>query len=796
MHPTPRPHSLAGILRLDASSASIPPGIDKRSGSVWIAGGLLAAMIGTATCADVPFMAVLKGQHFEQTGTDLVALKNSDNADDAPLVFEAFAQGMALDSLVSGNVQIPGGVTIPLAREYPDDVELRHRHGTESLLDMDTARSNGTYTFHLTTKNDGEKSVSLSLEGDSYPNIPQATNFTALQAVDHSTSTTVQWSPMTGGTTMDFIMCSVYEKNTGMSIYQSGAPGAEGALNGESVSATIPADTLQPGLTYDAEVLFVKVVDVDTTSYPGALAVAGYYKQVHFAIKTTQLPGVALGAAFESALPQSQSWEVGRDSAISFRFSHPMNPGNQSVSWTGVNPSNFSYQWLDGNKVLLCRYNVNLPADAEVGWSLNLSGFHDAADFALAGTVSGSFHTSSAAPQSPPDVQGVYVLKARGFQQTGTSPVSSGMYGCDPGVDLSAYNRVKAATLTVVANGRSGSLLADAWNPGMTIEATYASKDDLDRFIANGDFTFDLTTMADGVKTVTLSLGATDDYPAAPTVTNLPALQTINPAVPTTITWDALAGWSATETIGGGLIELEIQNSQKDEVYWIDNSQISSSSQCTIPAGILWPGRTYRVNLRFIKIKDLDNTSYAGVMGGAGFSSITEFAIQTSGNPVMPTVTIAKNGDGMNLNFTGGEPQRNYVVEASRDLQRWLPLAARWMDGGSNSYYDDDARYLGARYYRLREGANNEWVQSNVTIQGTVWTDSSHTTPVAGAVVSTDLDAQTTVTDHSGRFFLETDTPSTGGMNSYTITVTHGATHKDFGPGTGDQPRNQTFEMN
>jgi hypothetical protein len=67
---------------------------------------------------------------------------------------------------------------------------------------------------------------------------------------------------------------------------------------------------------------------------------------------------------------------------------------------------------------------------------------------------------------------------------------------------------------------------------------------------------------------------------------------------------------------------------------------------------------------------------------------------------------------------------------------------------------------------------------------------------MAEAVVSTGLDGQTTVTDGSGRFFLETDTPDVGGWLEYTITVTNGRTHKDFGPWAwGDQPRDQTFEM-
>jgi hypothetical protein len=344
------------------------------------------------------------------------------------------------------------------------------------------------------------------------------------------------------------------------------------------------------------------------------------------------------------------------------------------------------------------------------------------------------------------------------------------------------------------ANGRSIALEHDQWDASIQMRAAYASKTDFEQFFPNGDFTFDLSTLDDGPQSVTLSLGATDDYPAAPTITNLPALQTINPATPTTITWTALDGWSPTIDIDSEMIELEFDNSQGNEIYWVNNGDLSSNSQYVIPADTLWPGRTYRVNLIFTKIKDLDDASYPDVKAGAGFSSITEFTIQTIGNPDLPKVTLQKNGNIMNLNCTGGEPQRSYVVEASSDLKRWLVLQETWLDGSAYTYYDNDARYLESRFYRLRDRLAEEQVQYTRIIQGTVWTDSTHTTPVAGAMVGTSMDTETTLTDNNGRFFLETDTQD--GSGEYTVGVTSGAIHKDFGPFLGDQPREQHYQMN
>lgn len=763
----------------------------------WRAVGLCIALTGVAAAVDVPFIGVLKGQRFTQSGQDLASLGvQSDEDDQLPLAFEVMADGMESNSLVSGSVQLPGGGSVSLTREYPGDSGLRYEFPTESLLDLDTTRPNGTHTVNLVTTNDGPKNIDLTLTGDAYPNVPLITNFNALQSAQAASDTTIQWSPMTGGTASDFILCVVSERESGETIHESGMPGSPTQLDGTAEEFTIPAGTLEAGHSYEAEVIFVKIVDLDTTY---TTAVAGYYKLVKFDISTAALPATALGSMFETAIPQDYTNDVPRDSAVTFRFSKPMAP-DKSIAWTinssPVNSTDFSYEWIDGNKVLLCRYNTTLPANATIGWTLNLGGFRDAANFVLSGSANGSFQTSSEDPESPPDVMGIYVTKIQGFQQTGTSPVSSGMWGCDPEIEMPAFNRVKSATLTMADNGRSGVLRHDAWNNYLTLENTYASKPDFDRFFANGDYTFSITPLADAPVIVTLSLGATDDYPSAPTVTNLAALQSINPSSPMAITWNALAGWSQELSVGSGMIELEIKNSSGDEVVWVGNEDLSSGTEFTIPGGALWPGRTYQVSLYFTRIKDLDDTSYPGAFAGAGFTSVTDFTITTSGTPAMPAVTLERVGGNVHLTASGGEPNREYVLETSSDLQRWLPQTSMWVGDFPSQHYDGDANYLKKRFYRLRDRESNENVVPHITIQGTVWTDNTHTTPVSGAVMGTSLDGRTTVTDSSGRFFLETDTKSNSGSSQYTITATSGLTNKDFGPWTwGDQPRDQTFEM-
>lgn len=758
--------------------------------------GVLGNMVGAQ---DVDFMAVVKGQRFVQNGSDFVMLREGDDgSEDRPLALEAFAQGAETGSLLGGTIQIPGGGALPLGREDAGDTELRHEYQTDDLLDLNTRQPDGAYTFNLTTQNDGPHSVTVNLGGGIYPPVPRITNYSALQSVNPAVNTVVQWTAFTGGGATNFIMLTVHDKNGGEEVFGTAGPGAPGSLNGTVTQATIPANTLLAGHAYEAEVLFVEVVDMKN-SY--GTAIAGYYKLVEFGIQAAAQSGVALGADLKRVLPGDYQSDVGRDSAVVFRFTHPMNPSYQAVGWSGsgLNPANFTYQWKDGNRVLWCKYNGALPAGVQIDWSLDLTGFRDSAGFRLSGGRSGYFTTSMDEPESPPDVNGYYVVKAQGFRQTGTSPVATGMFGCDSTVELAAFNRAfEPATLTVGATATSGRLQPSEWDPEMGIEATFASKTDLDRFFANGVLTLNLTTVADGPKSLVLDLGTADNYPPAPTVTNLGSLQSINPSSDTTITWNALAGWSPEMSVGSGRMELEIENDQGNEVMWVDNEDFTSGTQCTIPAGTLWPGRTYHISLVFIRITDLDG-SYGAWGGAAGFQSITEFTIRTAGTPVMPSLAVSRTGMGMSVDIAGGEPQRSYVVETSQDMLRWLPQEERWIGDGpqSNQYYDADAHYLASRYYRLRDRGEDEVVQRRVAIQGTVWSDSSRSTPVVGAVVGTTLDGRTVATDTAGRFFLETDTLSNYASAPYTVTVASGAQSKSFGPWTwGDQPREAVFELN
>ncbi|MFU8848287.1 MAG: hypothetical protein ACNA77_06170 [Opitutales bacterium] len=758
---------------------------------------------------DLGFAVVLKGQEFAQTSAHNVALgewnswyqtgevQNEGDHEESVFTFEAFGLESAPGALLSGTVTTPGGDTLPLGRgEHQEDPELGLESGAASPLELDQLWPDGDYTLAFTGAVDGAYApVTLSLSGSTYPPVPQITNFEALQSVDAATATALTWSPM-GGAVEDFILfriVSLGEENEGEMIYMSGLPGTPEALNGTATATSIPAGTLQPGQDYQGELLFFKMAD----SHVGAaLYMAAYYKLTGFLIRAAALPGESMGAEFLRANPRNGMESVGRDAVVAFHFSHPMTPEDISISWTKdwgpLSTGTFAYHWTRGNTVLLCEFSTAFPGNSEIGWSLNLGGFKDAAGFPLNGNADGSFRTGTNNPETPPDLEMIGLLKSQYFIQTGVTPVFTGRYEANVEIEATSSNRLKSATLTS-PDGRTSPLYADIWKgDDYEVPGDYGSKEDLDRFYPNGDYQFSIDGIADGAQLVTLSLGETDQYPEAPTITNLAALQGLDPAASATIHWNALSGWSNEPQVGDGFIQIAIENEFGHEIFWMEGSEMLSGTECEIPPGTLQPGRSYEAELMFIRITDWEEELYPGVMGAAGFESITQFTITTGGQIELPTVQIERTFGTARLSFAHMLVNSNYVLEVSSDLQRWTTLAGIW--SGNPSFEDYDAHYLKSRFYRLREFSNNEDLRPNISIQGTVWMDFARTVPVAGAIVGTSLDGQSVQTDIKGTFFLITDTPAQNGEASYNVEIINGSQSRIFGPHQwGDQPRQQEF---
>src|SRR5438132_2467037 len=122
----------------------------------------------TIHAADVISYGVLKGQKFFQFGPG--------SPFPASTAFEAFVMAAAAGSLSEGTVQPPGGGALVTLDPLNNPNRFMYEEEFSSLSELNTTYPNGSYVVQMTGANDGAKTATLNLTGDSYPNTPTISN--------------------------------------------------------------------------------------------------------------------------------------------------------------------------------------------------------------------------------------------------------------------------------------------------------------------------------------------------------------------------------------------------------------------------------------------------------------------------------------------------------------------------------------------------------------------------------------------------------------------------------------------
>ncbi len=740
-----------------------------------------------AWAADVDIFGVVKQQNFIQESEKLVRLASEGFED--PFEFEIFVEQSDGGNVTSAIVGTPGGTNVVLQTEVFSSGRYFF-FSAEHLPELNQQHANGNYSFNI---NSGAINVTLTLTGDNYPNIPRLINYNAAQVINAAASFTLTWDAFNGGTANDYIEVYIEDESTGQELFHSGPPGA--GLNGTSTSVQIPAGTLTAGKRYNVELMFARIVDLDTTS--GTIGVAGYSKRTDVQIATTgtdnQLPSL------KNFRPFNGEQGVPVKSVIRFEFSEPMQQ-IVSINWTGTGlvPANFTYTWNQFSTVLSAVYNGSLPANTQIGWTLNSGGtMKDIANNVLP-MNSGNFTTSSAAATTDPDVSELFLLKTQSYFQTGTVAIAQENYSFEAFGDLNVLNSILNGTITAPPPSDAVAYPGnDSYGTTFDFEAEYASKGDLDRFFPSGNYLINLMTAHDGPKNILLNFPA-DNYPNTPTLTDAAPLLAVDPAQPLTLTWGAFDGADSSDAY---FIEVIITKGTDDDVYSTSDGEgpgalTGQSTSVIIPANTLSPGRTYECELLFARIVANDESTYSGASFGAAFAKITKFELKTTGSPIQPTLTLVRDGGSAQINVTG-DKYVNYVLEATQDFQSWAAVEypQRTYQNNSTTLFDNDANYFSRRFYRVREVDDNNF-QLPVSLQGTV-RNSSNSNPIAGAIVTTSLDGSQAVTDSNGNFFLQTGTIRSGMDQNYTVNVNKaGFNNYSQNANWGDRPRNLQIFLN
>jgi len=207
--------------------------------------------------------------------------------------FDALLKASASNSVVSTSIVPPQGPATTLSTNS-DGTQLELRSKLDSQSALDSAFPDGTYAINIVGVSQGSRTVSALLTGALYPSAPQFLNASSAQTIDAEEDFVFQWEPFAGGKSSDYIQLQI-EDASGNNVFETPDLGKAQTLTGLQSSTKIPAHTLNPGTAYLAKLRFLRIVDLDTSSYPRALGVSGFGSQTRLSVATALAPAPELG---------------------------------------------------------------------------------------------------------------------------------------------------------------------------------------------------------------------------------------------------------------------------------------------------------------------------------------------------------------------------------------------------------------------------------------------------------------------------------------------------------------------
>ncbi len=281
---------------------------------LWVVFGLVTC--GMASAGGIQDFGLAKAQLYFQEGPGM-----PEPAETGGFLFVASFEIDDPSRSASGTLQLPNGETHQFVRLFTN-TNLFHTRIFDTENELHAAYPNGTYTFSLTV--DGvTHTASIDLVSTPFPSGPHITNYTELQEVDPTESFAVEWAPIPEGTADDLILVEIGD-------YESPKFGEPGYLIGTDTSFVVEPGGIDANTVSEGTVYFSGIVNVNTTSIPGALGVGivGAWTMFDvvasgeaddFRITTESLPNATLeqpySATFQASAPVI-GWTVGDPSAL------------------------------------------------------------------------------------------------------------------------------------------------------------------------------------------------------------------------------------------------------------------------------------------------------------------------------------------------------------------------------------------------------------------------------------------------------------------------------------------------
>ena len=242
---------------------------------------LIAITCAAARAADVSVYALTKTQNFQQTSSAAPVLQATGG-----FSFGAIIDPATATSVTSATLRLPSATVVPFG-PVPGFGPFAVAEAFDTQAAMDAEYGSGSYLFTIHAVSDGTKTPSLSLGAAAYPTTPRVTNFAAAQTIDWTQNFTLQWNAFAGGTSSDSIQLIILRKN-GSTVFSTPTFGSTGALDGTATSTVIPANTLVPGETYSATLVFGNIITINIFAYgflSGVPGVTAFAKRTDFPMK-------------------------------------------------------------------------------------------------------------------------------------------------------------------------------------------------------------------------------------------------------------------------------------------------------------------------------------------------------------------------------------------------------------------------------------------------------------------------------------------------------------------------------
>jgi hypothetical protein len=197
--------------------------------------------------------------------------------------------------LVSASVVSPetGPAVTSASLTTPDNVELDlSLFGTFQLFEvyanqseMDEAFPAGSYLLSFTQAGPIQRKITMTIP-PAVPPIPKVTGFATTQAWSATQDGTLRWNGFTGAAAEDYQ--SVYIADAeGNVVFQAPDPCVPRELPVSATSIVIPANTLQAGQTYDAQILYSRQFYFSTNAVPEMAGFGSQNRTTRFTLVTT-----------------------------------------------------------------------------------------------------------------------------------------------------------------------------------------------------------------------------------------------------------------------------------------------------------------------------------------------------------------------------------------------------------------------------------------------------------------------------------------------------------------------------